>query len=334
MISLTSANIVSQRHQVVSVMRNYLISHNYQEVQTPILHIYPDITPTPQFETQHPISKQSYCLRVAPTEHLKRLIVRGAQRVFEFATCFRPEIPDATHLEQFLSLEAMAVNADVYTMQDLVEAVIKAILKDTQIAEGTGYSFIPPDSRQSYDLSPEKPWAKVSLTKILREKFGFSEDDFFSERRVLDLAIEVTGTKQFTNLSDALDKIIETISKSFSTPVFIADYPDYLGGPASPTKNPRFKQRSELFIGGMELANMSSNLNNPDLLEKWYRTTCAYKENFKIEPNNLDQPLLAELTGNFPKSAVCGIGVERLIMVCFGYTSIQQVALLTDLAHP
>lgn len=315
--------ILSARSLMCDTLRRKLFENGGIEVTTPILHAYPDIAPVHQFVTQHPLSKDTACLRIAPTEFLKRLLVEGVKCVFEFATNFRSDFPDATHMPEFTSLEAMLSDRCCRDMQQLVQELCR---QATQVVTGNTKlpRFQPPGSEKIYDLDAE--WPVISLRHFLHADYGFNPDDLFKPERVIELYGDLIDNGVSMDYAGALDVLVGFIATSFGSPVFIAEYPYYLGGPAAPCKDdPRFKERTELFIGSLELANMSSNLTDTEALKAWYGTTMQIKNTAGISPNKLDIPLLEAFSRGLPPSAVFGIGIDRLLMVSLGVRDIQKV---------
>jgi lysyl-tRNA synthetase class 2 len=320
---LSVSAILTARSLMCDALRRKLFEDGGIEVATPILHAYPDIAPVYQFVTQHPLSKDTSCLRIAPTEFLKRLLVEGVQCVFEFATNFRSDLPDTTHMPEFTSLEAMLCNRCCRDMQQLVQELcrqaIRVVTGNTRLPR-----FQPPGTEKTYDLDVE--WPVVSLRHFLYTDYGFDPDDLFKPERVIELYRDLIDNSVSVDYTSALDAIVEFIATSFDSPVFIAEYPYYLGGPAAPCKDdPRFKERTELFIGTLELANMSSNLIESEALKAWHETTMQIKNAAGISPNRLDIPLLEAVSRGLPLSAVFGIGIDRLLMVSLGVRDIQKV---------
>lgn len=308
--------ILQVRHDIVAAIRAILDASGHLEVHTPIFHPYPDITPTSQFATKHPVTDQPGYLRVAPTEHLKRLLARGAQRIYEFAPCFRPEKPDATHLFEFLSLEVMQTGGTCESMTNLVEQLIRAAV--LAVADA-----IPPSGNALLTGCADRPWPRLSLPVELRKDYGFSPEDFFDDQRVLNLAATLIKASQFSSAADAMDEIVVSLAARHAGPVFVTHYPVYLGGPARPLMDSHFKERAELFLGSLELANMSATLNDRFLVEDWYARTHKSKQRAGLI-SELDHALIADI-GRIPASAVCGIGIDRLAMVCMGKERITEV---------
>lgn len=317
------------RSKMCAAIRSELYDAEGIEVWTPVMNHYPDIAPVQQYLTQCPISGATACLRIAPTEFLKQLIVEGASNIFEFSTNFRADLADATHLSEFTSLEVMMRGATCSDMQLLTTKLCRI-----GIAAARGDEKLPLGEYLRLGASAacnlDGPWTAVSLRDLLSERYQFKPDDFFDSVAVQRLYCEVVNKAPLENDAGALDEIVTTLAASFGSPVFIGDYPVYLGGPAQQcADDPRFKERSELFVGSMELANMSSNLTEFCKIHSWYTDTFECKQRSAIRPNKIDAPLMAALRSGLPASAVLGIGIDRLMMIAMKCSDIANVRSLT-----
>ncbi len=305
--------LLSARDAIFVAIRHELRNMGSIEVSTPILCPYPDIAPVYQFSTTHPDFQHIASLRIAPTEYLKRLLVEGAENVFEFSTNFRTDPTDVTHLPEFTSLEVMMRHKTCNDMIELTKNLCYAGIVAVGV-ESKLDNFQPPGTEHVYSL--EFPWEIVSIRHFLSVEYGFSADDFFKPNKVFKLYRQVVGGVYPLSYIAALDEIITVIAASFERPVFVKEYPNYLGGPAEPCReDARFKERAELFIGTLELANMSSNLTDAIALRKWHNDGAKVKEKQGIKPNEIDHGLLDAISQGLPTSAVLGLGIDRLIMV-------------------
>ncbi len=282
------------RHELCQAWRSTLIAKGAIEVTTPILNAYPDIAPVRQFTTTHPTSGRSACLRIAPTEHLKRLLADGEERVFEFSQNFRDDLGDATHLPEFMSLEFMAAGSTCAEMEALATELIGVALA----------ALLPISS------SAAPPWARA----------------FMEEGRVRRVSISTLLSERAEQIPvDELDKIVESRAAAVGGVVFMGDFPQALGGPALAHAGlPGFKQRTELFVDGLEIANMSSTLTDSALLRDWHRAGIERKAALGIQPNQPDTDLLQAADQGIPESAVIGIGIERMLQASLGLENISQ----------
>jgi lysyl-tRNA synthetase class II len=307
------------RNDLCQKWREYLLDGYAVEVVTPILHPCPDIAPVRQFTTMHPTTGELAYLRIAPTEYLKRLLATGEERVFEFSTNFRDDVPDETHLPEFTSLEVMARDTTCADMEH-VAADLCALAVET--ARRTTAPAGLPLWVQHWE---ERQIKRIELADELSERFGVTaawhEQPAMLARVLGDLGEPVDPAATLPGL---LDQLVTAIAQRHSGAVLICGFPELLGGPAAPHPTRLgFKQRSELFIDGLEIANMSSNLTDDQALRQWHLSGIENKAKFGITTNHLDEDLLAKLDGNLPLSAVLGMGVERILQTALNLPDIR-----------
>lgn len=273
------------RHDVCQTWRARLIAEGGIEVTTPILNAHPDIAPVRQFTTRHPRTGEPSCLRIAPTEYLKRLLADGEERIFEFSLNFRDDLSDETHLPEFMSLEYMAVDTTCIDMEELAVELLSVA------------------ASQLTHLDPHEPpqWVlQLATGRVTRVSIA----------DLLDIGTDLNP--------EELDRVVVGCAKEVGGVVFMADFPESLGGPA--VAHPElsgFKQRTELYVDGLEIANMSSTLIEPKLLERWHETSLVRKDALGIVPNTKDIALFNAVNKGIPKSAVIGLGVERVLQAYF-----------------
>lgn len=315
---MNKIELLLMRSKIENKIRSYLLKKSFIEVRTPIINKYPDVTPVRQFQTHTFDTNQNLYLRIAPTEFLKRLIFDGLNCIFEFSVNFRDDCNDSTHLSEFLSLEIMRKDNDVYDMIELSECLIKDVL---EFVYQHGYN-------NDFVKSRKNNWPKIVLRDYLLENYDFYEIDNFEELQILYKKIcgnDANNIKPMKTKYDFLDAIILKISCNYRTPVYIGEFPWYLGGPARPTNdNMLFKERYELYYRGIELANMSSNLTEYKLLLKWYSESLSSKRGIINDECSLDLPLFEVFKYGMPNGAVCGIGLDRLISLVFSINDVRK----------
>lgn len=307
------------RNDLCQRWREYLLDGYAVEVVTPILHTRPDIAPVRQFTTLHPTTGELAYLRIAPTEYLKRLLAAGEERVFEFSTNFRDDVPDETHLPEFTSLEVMARDMSCADMEQVAVDLCALAVEVARRAEApTGL----PLWVQQWS---EREVKRIELADELRGRYGaqpsWLEQQAMVARLLGDLGEPVDPEAMLPRL---LDQLVTAIAQRHSGVALISGFPEQLGGPAAPhERHYGFKQRAELFIDGLEVANMSSNLADGQALRRWHEHGVRVKHELGITANYLDDQLLRMLDGNLPRSAVIGIGVERMLQVTLNLPDIR-----------
>lgn len=304
-------NVILLRDHITNIIRNELKELGCIEVVTPTLCPFPDIAPMLQYSLKNILDDLSKIyLKIAPTEYLKRYLVKGIERVYEFSINFRPENADKMHLSEFTSLEVMIKDYSYKDMQNLIEKICKKIINS--VLQSFGRTSIL--DRKKIDLLLS-PWYTVSLPIFLKENYDFSRDQIFIQESVINLRKELIGYHQICDITTAMDEIITFIAKQFEGPVYIEQYPYYLGGPARLcNEDKRFKERCELFLSDLELANMSSNLTDITEIKKWYYNIAEDSKNNQYRPNAIDTALIKDLETGLPDSAVFGLGIERLLV--------------------
>ncbi len=309
------------RNDLCQKWREYLLDGCAVEVATPILHVWPDIAPVRQFTTMHPTTGEPAYLRIAPTEYLKRLLAAGQDRVFEFSTNFRDDVPDETHLPEFTSLEVMARDA---TCADMEHTTIDLCGLAVEVVQRASAPTALPRWVQQWE---QRQAERIDLANELSERFGVSSR-CLEQPAVLTHILGDLGEAADPSaaLPALLDQLVTAIARSRNGAVLICGFPERLGGPAAPHPTHfGFKQRSEFFIDGLEIANMSSNLTDGRALKRWHENGVQVKTELGIATNYMDDDLLAALDGNLPPSAVLGIGIERTLQAALHLPDIRTL---------
>ncbi len=309
------------RNDLCQKWREYLLDGFAVEVTTPTLHTCPDIAPVRQFTTVHPSTGEVAYLRIAPTEYLKRLVAAGQDRVFEFSTNFRDDPVDGTHLPEFTSLEVMARDTTCADMErnaaDLCELAVEIARRYRPLTE------LPVWVEQWEQCRIRR----IELSDELSE-YVAGTPDWLEWPTVIGALLADFGepVEPSVTLPVLTDQLVTVLAQRTSGAVLIGGFPDFLGGPAAPHPTRLgFKQRSELFIDGLEVANMSTNLTNGRALRQWHQDGVQAKTVLGIKTNHLDEELLSHLDGNLPPSAVLGFGVERMLQATLGLPDIRAL---------
>lgn len=304
-------------------LRNFLLSHNYIEVRTPVVCRFSDVAPVQQFSVNIPFDKTTeFYLRIAPTEFLKRLMQIGMSKIFEFSTNFRNDYYDKSHLPEFTSLEIMEMNCSVYDMMDLIENLCKTVYRQT-ISDGIenqlGSTFL-------------QPWPRISLPEYLNMHYQVTHAEIQTYAGIKTLYKTIFKKDSDKNYCELWDEIITSISYLYETPVFIGDFPWDLGGPAKPSsKYTGYKERCELYYNGLELANMSSTLTDINRVTDWYNNTLIVKNGISDKQYVLDVNLMRAFELGIPPCAVVGIGIDRFIQLLLGKSNITDVICFCEL---
>ncbi|MDD3716921.1 MAG: lysine--tRNA ligase [Candidatus Marinimicrobia bacterium] len=314
-------DVFIKRAAILRATREFFDSRDYLEVETPILQpLYGGANARP-FITHHNSLDTDLYLRIADELYLKRLIVGGFDKVYEFSRNFRNEGMDRNHNPEFTAIEFYEAYVDYFYMMDLVENYFRSI------AEALG---TPQIEYQGESIDFSKPFARRTMADLFRE--------------YLDIDLAVADEKSFAawadkrafeydpkwNYGQFLDKLFdEFIEPKLQQPTFVLDYPKAISPLAKVRRDgdTRFVERFELFICGAEYVNAFSELNDPldqrERLESQDRLRALGDE----EAQTLDEDFIRAIETGMPPTGGVGIGLDRVIMLFTGQNSIKDVLL-------
>jgi len=304
------------RSAIISGIRRFLEGRGFMEVETPMMQPIPGGATARPFITHHNALDLDLYLRIAPELYLKRLIVGGFERVFELNRNFRNEGISTRHNPEFTMLEFYWAYADYELLMDLTEEMI------TSIAMGVVGSLSIPWGEETIHL--DRPWRRRSLREAILEYSQLEPEDL-ADRASMVAAAERLGVERIEERSDGklLAELFEvTAEQRLIDPTFIIDFPRDISPLAkSRPDNPDVVERFELFMGGIELANAYTELNDP--LEQRRRLEAQAE----ATGGRVDEDFLLALEHGMPPTGGEGIGIDRLVMLLTGKTSIRDVIL-------
>ena len=314
-----------KRTKIIREIRNFLDNKGFLEVETPILQpIYGGANARP-FTTHHNALNQKLFLRIADELYLKRLIIGGIDRVYEMAKDFRNEGMDRNHNPEFTMLEFYWAYADYEDCMNLVEELFHLVAKKIgshNLSWGDNH----------IDLS--KKFHRKPFLEVLGEATGHNFDKF-DEQKVSKICKEKgVELEENSNLGQMLDGLMSAlVEPKLIEPTFIIDYPKMISPLAKTHRNgnPNLVERFELFIGGAEFANSFSELNDPIDQRKRLEEQSSFKLLGDEEAQNLDENFIQAMECGMPPTGGVGIGVDRLVMLLTGNTSIKDVILFPTL---
>lgn len=315
-----SRRIFDQRSRIVSGIRRFLHEHKFLEVETPMMQPIPGGASARPFMTHHNTLDIDLYLRIAPELFLKRLIVGGFERVFELNRSFRNEGISTRHNPEFTMLEFYWAYADYEILMDFTEEMVTELARDVVGSEQVQWG------EHLIDFS--RPWRRLSLRQAIFEYSDLTEADL-ANRTVMEAAARKVGVERIEERSDGklLAEIYEmTAETKLINPTFITHYPrDISPLTKSTPEDPEVVERFELFIGGLEVANAYTELNDP--LEQRRRLQAQAESG----GGTLDEDFVRALEYGMPPTGGEGIGIDRLVMLLTGSTSIRDVILFPTL---
>lgn len=321
------------RSKVVQFIRDYLAGNDFLEVETPMLQSIPGGATARPFVTHHNALGMDMYLRIAPELYLKRLIVGGFERVYEINRNFRNEGLSTRHNPEFTMLEFYQAYADYHDLMNLTEDMLRklaqTVLGTTEVISAKPTSGDAEPAQVVYDFA--KPFLRLSVfDSILQFNPHLSAadiDNIESARAVAkDLKIPL---KDSWGLGKVQIEIFEkTVEHRLEQPTFITEYPTEVSPLARRSDtNPMVTERFEFFVGGRELANGFSELNDAEDQAERFRQQVAEKDAGDLEAMHFDADYVRALEYGLPPTAGEGIGIDRLVMLLTNSPSIRDVLL-------
>jgi lysyl-tRNA synthetase class 2 len=311
------------RAKAISWMRRYLDAQGFLEVETPILQpLYGGAAARP-FTTHHNALDMPLYLRIADELYLKRLLVGGLERVYEIGHDFRNEGMDRTHNPEFTMLEAYQAYADYGDMMRLVEGLVSGVIQEclgTLRLERYGTTL---------DFTP--PFARVPFIDGVRERGGIDLRTATDQEMRALLVTRGADRDEVADLTGGRlqDEVFKTVLEPHLVqPTFVLDYPKPLSPLAKEHRtDPALTERFELFVGGRELANAFSELNDPDDQRRRFEDQGRQKAAGNDEAQPYDTDYIRALEYGMPPAGGVGLGIDRLIMLIADQPSIRDVIL-------
>lgn len=318
-------DIFIKRTKVFNSMRNYFNDHGYMEVETPILQSIPGGAAARPFITHHNALDIPLYLRIADELYLKRLIVGGFEGVYEFSKNFRNEGMDRTHNPEFTCMEIYVSYKDYNWMMDFTEKMLEKICLDVN---GTTEVKVGDNT-----ISFKAPFKRITMIDAIKEHTGIDitgmgEEQLRDTARSLGIEVDETMGK-----GKLIDEIFgEKCEGNYIQPTFIIDYPIEMSPLTKRHRNnPELTERFELMVNGKELANAYSELNDPiDQYERFVEQM-RLAEKGDDEAMIIDKDFIRALEYGMPPTSGMGIGMDRLVMLMTGQTTIQEVLLFPQM---
>jgi lysyl-tRNA synthetase class 2 len=325
-----SRRVFETRSRIVSAIREFMAARGYLEVETPMMQPIAGGAIARPFTTHHNALDMDLYLRVAPELYLKRLTVGGLEKVFEINRNFRNEGISTQHNPEFTMMEFYEAYADYHSLMAMTEEMIGAVARQ---AIGTDQVALG-----DHQISLAAPFARVSLREAVARAAGqrlgravpVTDADLRNRETVAGLAgqlqIEVGAGHSAGKMTTA---IFEALCESqLIQPTFVYDFPTEVS-PLSKQKSddPETVERFELYIGGFEVANAFSELNDPAEQRRRFEEQSKERARGDLEAHQMDEDYIRALEYGLPPTAGEGLGIDRLVMLLTNSLSIRDVIL-------
>ena len=315
-----SKKTIEIRSKIINLIRNFMESEGFIEVETPILQPKAGGAIAKPFRTHHNALDFDMYLRIAPELYLKRLIVGGFEKVFELGKVFRNEGIDQTHSPEFTMMESYEAYVDVNTVMDMVEKMCLYIFDELGIEKDIKFM-----DREA-DFSG--PWKRISMYELVSKKFKVDikhDSDIKEVKKSLKNQIDTKPEAKTIGL--LVYELFENhIEDDIVKPTFVTDYPVEVSPFARENKNkPGVTERFELFAFGSELANGFSELIDSEEQENRLKTQAQKKAKGDEEAHVEDQDYVEALQYGLPPTGGLGFGVDRFVMILTSNPSIREV---------
>jgi lysyl-tRNA synthetase, class II len=302
-----------RRIQLIRNLRETLNGKGFLEVETPMMHPIPGGAAGKPFKTHHAALDMELFLRIAPEIYLKKLLVGGMEKVYEINRSFRNEGISTRHNPEFTMMEVYQAYSDCEGMMALTEEIIRSAARTVLGTEKFTYQGKEMDLTQ---------WKKVSFAELMNTNFGIKAEEPLSEwvDKLKRKGIEIDGKKvSKTQIINIVGELVEP--EAGAHPVFVVDMFKEIS-PLAKEKpsSPGIADRFELYMGGMEIANAYSELNDPIEQEERFRAQ------IEADPDAMmDEDFLRALRYGMPPAGGLGIGIDRLAMIFTDSASIREV---------
>ncbi|MBE2897405.1 lysine--tRNA ligase [Pasteurellaceae bacterium 20609_3] len=319
------------RSKVIAGIRNYFTNKGFMEVETPMLQVIPGGASARPFITHHNALDIDMYLRIAPELFLKRLVVGGFERVFELNRNFRNEGVSVRHNPEFTMLEYYQAYADYHDLMDNTEELLRQLALDI-----LGTTIVP---YGEYEFDFGKPFERITMhdavLKYGAEK-GIVKDDLYDLERARAVAEKLgIEVQKSWGLGSLVNAIFEEVAEHhLIQPTFLMAHPAEISPLARRNDdNPEVTDRFELFIGGREIGNGFSELNDAEDQNARFDAQVAAKEAGDDEAMFKDEDFVVALEHGLPPTAGEGLGIDRLAMLFANAPSIRDVILFPAMKH-
>jgi len=315
------------RSNLIREIRNYLNNNGYIEIETPILNNKPSGALAKPFVTHHNALDIDMYLRIAPETYLKRAIVGGFTKVFEFARCFRNEGIDATHLQDFTMLEGYGAylnyKDNMKFLKEMIQTVVYNLFGKLELTIGD----------KTVDISGE--WESISMRDLILKYSNIDINEYNTKElllnRIKELKIDVDSSTPLEDLGygNLVDQLYKKVARpNVVSPTFLTEHPISLSPLARANdENPELTDRFQLIINGAEIINAYSELVDPMEQERRLIEQASLKANGDEEAMMMDYDYIEAMEYGMPPISGWGIGIDRLVQILTNSENIKDCVL-------
>jgi lysyl-tRNA synthetase class 2 len=316
-------NTFVMRSKIIESIRQFMNGRAFMEVETPMMQMIPGGAVARPFVTHHNALDQQMYLRIAPELYLKRLVVGGFERVYEINRNFRNEGLSTRHNPEFTMLEFYQAYADYHELMDITEAMLRTVAQE--VLGKTSFEY------QGVQLDFGKTFARLTITHALQQHLPEVSAAQLLDDAALRQLVRKFGGEPLASWGIGrlqMEIFEQKVEHLLQQPTFITEYPTEVSPLARRNdSNPAVTDRFELFIGGREIANGFSELNDAEDQAERFHAQVAEKDAGNDEAMHFDHDYITALEYGMPPTAGEGIGIDRLVMLYTNQASIRDVLL-------
>lgn len=317
-----SRRIAILRPAIIKEIRRYCDDLGFVEVETPVLSPIAGGAAARPFITHHNTLDKDFYLRIATELNLKKAMIGGIDRVYEIGRIFRNEGIDTRHNPEFTTIELYQAYGDLRSMMEWIENLLKDLAKTILDVEKVTWG--------ENELDFSVPFRSVSMCDAIREATGidFTKEMSFEEAVALAKEKHVPLQDSWNSVGYIIQVFFdEFVEKTLIQPTFVHTYPIEVSPLTKKTEDPRFVDRFELFVNGMEFANAYSELNNPFDQKERFEAQLAARNRGDDETESMDLSFLDAMRYGMPPAGGIGLGIDRLCMMLCNVDNIREVLL-------
>jgi len=321
-------DVFIKRAKIVAAIRSFFNGRDYVEVETPMMSGVVSGASARPFNTHHNSLDLDLSLRIALELPLKKLVVGGVERVFELGRVFRNEGISTEHNPEFTMIEFYQAYATYEDLMDLTEELVVRLCDEVIGSRKITFG--------DHEIDYSAPWKRMTMVDSIHRVGGVSSDIDLGGIEGVHQAAKALGSEDLLEETDYGKAVFELFDRHVESklidPVFITQHPLSVSPLARKSADdPRFTDRFELFIAGMEVANAFSELNDPIDQRERFEAQMKLKAGGDDEAMSLDEDFLSALEFGMPPTAGQGIGIDRLVMLLTGSDSIRDVILFPQM---